>query len=326
MPRARKHLVSVSNTPYYHVTSRCVRRAFLCGIDRFSGNSYEHRRQWIVDRIRVLSSLFSISICAYAVMSNHYHLVVKLNPEEVNHWSDDEVLQRWTALFKGPVLVQRHRADEFLNAIEREALSSMAAVYRSRLSSLSWFMKCLNEPIARKANAEDRCSGHFWEARFHSQALCSEKALFAAMAYVDLNPIRAKMAKTPEASNYTSIQTRILHRRNRKRSRRALTEAVSKLINAGELFHFESSIRPLMPFADDRSTKHDDALPMAEWEYLALVDTTARNVVHGKRGHMDDHTAPIIARLGLSAEQWICAADQFTRHYRDGDLRLKKTA
>jgi len=322
MPRARKHLVSVSKTPYYHVTSRCVRRAFLCGIDRFSGNSYEHRRQWIVDRMRSLSSLFSIEICAYAVMSNHYHLVVKLNPDETGQWSDDEVLGRWTALFRGPLIVQRQRAGEALSAIEQETLASTVNVYRARLASLSWFMKCLNEPIARKANAEDCCSGHFWEARFHSQALCSEKALIAAMVYVDLNPIRAKMAKTPETSDYASIQTRTLGTRNQ----RAIAGAISRLINAGELFRFETSIRPLMPFADDRSAKNGNALPMIEREYLSLVDNTARIVVHGKRGYMDALPAPILERLGLSAEQWVSAAGHFTDHYHNGDLRLKQTA
>jgi len=322
MPRARKYLVSVSNTPYYHVTSRCVRRAFLCGIDRFSGNSYEHRRQWIVDRIKVLSSLFSIELCAYAVMSNHYHLVVKLNPEEAGRWSDDEVFKRWTALFKGPLLVQLQRAGKALSKIERETLASMAAVYRNRLGSLSWFMKCLNEPIARKANAEDCCKGHFWEARFHSQALCTEKALIAAMAYVDLNPIRAKMAKTPETSDHTSIQNRILGISNQQ----VQTATVSRLIGAGELFHFELSIKPLKPFANDSFAKCDDALPMLERDYLSLVDNTARNVIHGKRGHMGAHTASILKRLGLSSEQWICAAAHFTCHYRGGDLWLKHTA
>ena len=160
MPRARKHLVCVADTPYYHVTSRCVRRAFLCGIDQHTGKSYEHRRTWIEDRICVLSSLFSIDLCAYAVMSNHYHLVVKLNPDEPAAWSDDEVLQRWTALFRGPLLVQRYRAGESLSSAEQDTVRSITAVYRDRLGSLSWFMKCLNEPIARQANAEDGCTGH----------------------------------------------------------------------------------------------------------------------------------------------------------------------
>ena len=165
MPRARKHLVCLSDTPCYHVHSRCVRRAFLCGVDRPSGRSYEHRRGWIEDRLQVLSSLFSIELCAYAVMSNHYHLVVKLNPSESDGWSDNEVLQRWTALFRGPLLVQRYRAGESLSHAEQDTVRCIAAVYRDRLGSLSWFMKCLNEPIARQANAEDGCTGRVHGAR-----------------------------------------------------------------------------------------------------------------------------------------------------------------
>lgn len=142
MPRARKHLVCLSDTPYYHVTSRCVRRAFLCGIDKQTGNSYEHRREWIENRVRVLSSLFSIKLGAYAVMSNHYHLVVKLKPDEADDWSDDDVLDRWTTLFRGPLIVQRFQAGEPLAPAEQETLRSVTAVFRSRLKSLSWFMKC----------------------------------------------------------------------------------------------------------------------------------------------------------------------------------------
>jgi REP element-mobilizing transposase RayT len=226
MPRARKHLVCLSKTPYYHVTSRCVRRAFLCGNDHFSGRSYEHRRGWIEARVRTLSSLFSIELCAYAIMSNHYHLVVRLHPAESNGWSDDEVLQRWTALYRGPLLVQRYRDGESLTAAEIATVRDIAAVYRRRLGSLSWYMKCLNEPIARRANAEDGCTGHFWEARFHSQALCSEAALIAAMAYVDLNPVRAGVAPTPEKSNYTSIRARLTI--VERRSRRATADAVCR--------------------------------------------------------------------------------------------------
>ena len=327
MPRARKHLVCVSETPYYHITSRCVRRAFLCGVDQHTGNSYEHRRAWIENRIRVLSSLFSIDICAYAVMSNHYHLVVHLNPGEPTHWSDDEVLNRWTALFRGPLLVRRHRSGEPLSSAERATVRSIAAVYRTRLGSLSWFMKCLNEPIARQANAEDRCTGHFWEARFHSQALRSEQALLAAMAYVDLNPVRAQMAKTPEASEYTSIRARL----SGDSMRNTPDEVILSMIGRGELNHLDTPIRPLMGFAKIETgvgggIKTAGALPMREHEYLRLVDSTSRTVTGKKYGRIDPALEPTLQRLELSAEQWLQASTSFKLHYRNGELRRKKSA
>lgn len=158
MTRPREQLVSIADTPYYHVVSRCVRRTFLCGYDRDTGRNYEHRRQWIEDRIRILSSLFAIDICSYAVMSNHYHLVVKVSPEQAEGWGDDEVLARWSSLYKGPLIIQRYLKGESLASAERRFLESTVAVYRKRLTELSWFMKCLNEPIAREANREDDCT------------------------------------------------------------------------------------------------------------------------------------------------------------------------
>ena len=327
MPRARKHLVCLSNTPYYHVSSRCVRRSFLCGVDQHTGQSYEHRRSWIEDRLRVLTSLFSIELCAYAVMSNHYHLVVKLNPKEARRWSDDEVLERWTALFRGPLLVQRYRDGDALTPVELDTVRSIAAVFRDRLASLSWFMKCLNEPIARQANAEDGCTGHFWEARFHSQALCSEQALLTAMAYVDLNPIRAGLAKTPEQSEFTSIKARL----ESERGLTKVTDAVSRMLKRGELYHFTTPARALLRFCDEAESTRNanritNALPMRKLEYLKLVDSTGRLVVRGKRGRIDPALAPILERLGLSAEQWTQASTAFKQHYRNGDLRLKQSA
>ena len=326
MPRPRKQLVRLADTPYYHVFSRCVRRAFLCGVDHDSGKSYEHRRTWIEDRIRILSSLFSIRLCAYAVMSNHYHLVVKLSPDEAIDWSDDEVLQRWTSLFRGPLLVQRYRAGESLSAEEQATVRATAAVYRRRLGNLSWFMKCLNEPIARQANAEDGCTGHFWEARFQSQALRSERALLAAMAYVDLNPVRARMALTPEASKFTSIRVRI-RRDNTAREPRG---PVTRMLKRGELHHFETPIRPLLQFSDtvnwmDDTQSSKDRLPMREPDYLKLVEATGRLAAPGKRGRIDASVTPTLDRLGLSSSEWVQASTGFRELYRNGDLRLKPT-
>lgn len=326
MPRARKHLICVADTPYYHVYSRCVRRAFLCGVDRHTGRSYEHRRGWIEDRVRVLCSLFSIHLCAYAVMSNHYHLVVKLNPAGPDAWSDDEVLQRWTSLFRGPLLVQRYRAGDCLSAAELDTVRATVAVYRNRLGSLSWFMKCLNEPIARQANAEDHCTGHFWEARFHSQPLRTEQALLAAMAYVDLNPVRAELAKTPESSEYTSIRAR-LQGQYRERTKQG---PVARMLERGELFHFHTPIRPLLGFDGSseptgRSRLSANTLPIRQDHYLQLLDATGRLVAEGKRGHIDPALTPILERIGLSAAQWMQASTAFRQACRNGDLRLKRT-
>ena len=324
VPRARKHLVCLNDTPYYHITSRCVRRAFLCGTDIVSGKSYEHRREWIEDRIRVLSSLFCIDLCAYAVMSNHYHLVVKINPDEAKDWSDDEVLERWTALFRGPLIVQQYRNGQTLSEVELETLRSMTTVFRSRLRNLSWFMKCLNEPIARKANAEDGCTGHFWEARFHSEPLCSDQALIAAMAYVDLNPIRARMAKTPEASKFTSIRTRI-------QADEKSAGTVSRMLERGELFHFNDAIKPLLGFSNVsnrtiNSRRGIDVLPIYKLEYLRLVNITGRIVRRGKRGRIDPTLAPILSRLSLSTEQWVQVSTRFRQYYRSGHLRFMQAA
>ena len=303
MPRARKHLVCLDRTPYYHVVSRCVRRAFLCGKDPLTGKSFEHRRRWVEDRIRVLSSVFHVEVCTYAVMSNHYHLVVRLVPGNGSTWSDDEVMRRWTALFRGPLLVQRYRAGQSLSGPERETLSSIAAVYRKRLHSLSWFMKCLNEPIARKANAEDRCTGHFWEARFFSEPLYSEAAVLKAMAYTDLNPVRAGIAPTPEESRYTGVRARL----KGDYESRTLSTAVTRLLKSGELRHFDCPVRPLVPFS---SRRHDDPdtqskpLPMHERDYLKLLDTAGRAIASGKSGRIHSDIEPILTRLGLETDAW----------------------
>ena len=210
MTYPRSHLIDSASPCFYHIVSRCVRRSWLCGHDAVTGQSYEHRRIWIERRIVELARLFSLEVYAYAVMSNHYHLVLRLDPNASKSWSDEDVISRWVDInpptVKGRVdhVLRQLKIDEFL--LDPHRISKA----RERLSNLSWFMRFLNHPIACQANREDGCTGHFWESRFKSFALLDEEAIIACMAYVDLNPIRTKEARTLLESDHTSIQRRLI--------------------------------------------------------------------------------------------------------------------
>ena len=269
MPKPRYRQVSIDNTPYYHCVSRCVRRAFLCGTDAVTGFEFEHRRQWIVDRIKLLCSVFAVDLCAYAIMSNHYHIVVRISPEEIKQWSDEKVAEHWMKIFSGPLLMRQYLTNTDLTHAELKSIADLFNKWRERLGDLSWFMRCINEPIARMANAEDQCTGRFWEGRFKSQALLDDRALLACMAYVDLNPIRAAMARTPEESDYTSIQERI--------------KAPQSTC--------------LMSFGQEG----DNNIPVDLRDYLELVDWGGREVKCHKRGYIPATAPPILTRLRMDA-------------------------
>ena len=161
MPKPRSAQVSIEATPYYHCVSRCVRRAFLCGKDATSGVDYEHRRNWIEKRILQLGQVFCIDVCTYAVMSNHYHVVLHLNAEQASTLTAREIHIRWNTIFRGNILSTRYLNDEQLCDTELKAIEELAECWRSRLTDLSWFMRVLNEGIAREANKEDGCTGRF---------------------------------------------------------------------------------------------------------------------------------------------------------------------
>ncbi len=106
-------------------------------------------------------------------------------------------------------LSKRYLSDDRLSVTEERQLLVKVNGWRERLMDISWFMRCLNEPVARQANREEGVTGRFWEGCFKSQALLDQNALVACMAYVDLNPIRSSLTQTPEASSHTSIRQRI---------------------------------------------------------------------------------------------------------------------
>jgi REP element-mobilizing transposase RayT len=161
MTSARKNLICLSDTPYYHVVARCVRRAWLCGVDEYAGRDYSHRKAWVLERLEQLSSIFTIEVCAYAVMSNHYHLVLHVDRSRALELTNEQVVARWTELFSAPPVVARWQKGEALQA-ESEFALRIIKRWRERLFDISWFMKCLNEHLARRANAEDTCNGRLW--------------------------------------------------------------------------------------------------------------------------------------------------------------------
>ncbi len=292
MPQSRKSQVSLADTPYYHCVSRCVRKAFLCGEDKSTGKSYEHRRGWVEEKLHLLSQAFAIEVCAYAVMSNHTHVVLYVNESKADSWSTIEILSNWHRLFKGTLLTQQYINSEHLTQAERLTVEETANVYRARLKSISWFMRVLNESIARKANQEDECTGRFWEGRFKSQALLDEAALLSCMAYVDLNPIRAKLSKTPETSEHTSIKLRIQQALNRKQP------------------------KELMPFTGSINKSETTGLRFELADYIELVEVTGRYLREDKRGRID-HTLPdILERLKIEQEHWLAMSQKFEVIFR----------
>jgi REP element-mobilizing transposase RayT len=305
MPGTRERLFDLTNPGWVHCISRCVRRAFL------AGGRFAHRRGWVEDRLKALAGVFACEVGAYAVMSNHVHVVVRMDPEAALSWTALEVAERWCVLFgkmlpKGPD-----------GRVEAGVVAGLAAdagwvaERRKRLGSLSWFMRALCEDIARRANAEDDCTGRFWEGRFTSVPLLDQAALIACMAYVDLNPVRAKIADRPERSAFTGVRERIRARQRHRIGQRAkalpAAERRTVLANAGLSAPPATAESGLWLAPVARCTVGDPPTRnrVTADDYLALVDATGRALRAGKRGAIPPELAPILARLDVSVEDWI---------------------
>lgn len=289
MTTARSQLVDLNITPYYHCVSRCVRRCFLCGDDELTGKSYHHRRDWIEKKMYALAAIYCVDICSYAIMSNHYHLVVHVDKNEAKQLSLSDVVKRWEKVHKLPVIIARWQEGTLVSKAERDACELIIEQWRSRLFDLSWFMKELNHGIACQANKEDNCTGHFWESRFKSQALLDESALAVAMAYVDLNPVRAGVAKTPEASNFTSIKQRLKSLEKNQRTAPGLAV-----------------------FIGNSSHELLKGIPFRLIEYIELVDWSSRQYRNDKT-MVGREIPPILERISINQIQWLRACTTLER-------------
>jgi len=339
MALPRSKYVQEGQEGVYHCFSRCVRRAFLYGFDPLTGRDFSHRKAWLVERLRYLAAVFAIEVCAYAVMENHYHIILRTRPDMVVLWSDREVATRWLTLFP------RHRDPNGtpLPPGEKEVCAladcrERIAELRGRLSSLSWFMGRLNEFIARAANKEDAVKGRFWESRFKCQALLDDAAIAACMVYVDLNPIRAGLAETPEGSDFTSIQERI-----HTWQKGAMTGASAATETAQDMqpgaFGLDMTVPDtseavpedisgvrnpvdgaalsacwLCPIQSDSGRR--GILSMTTAEYFDLVDKSGRMLRSDKRGAMEAGLAPILLRIGANPDAWIETISCFGSRFR----------
>lgn len=291
MPQPRYTQIDIEATADYHVISRCVRRAFLCGYDRVTTRCFDHRKAWVVAKLAELVEIFAVRLHSYAILSNHFHLVLRLESTQARSWTDDEVVARYGRLFPRTSARWPHLS------VARQA--HCVAAWRARLADLSWFMRCLNESIARRANREDGCTGRFWEGRFRSQALLDEAALLTCMSYVDLNPIRAGLADSLQTSDFTSIQQRLWER--------ALPDAPES--DAG-------ARRPVLSnFASLGTVKAEHDVPIAFESYMELLTATGAAVRDPQRERINPSAVLILKRLGISSAFWVQTVQEYHRRF-----------
>ncbi len=264
-----------------------------------------NRQEWIELRLEELASIFAIAVGGFSIMDNHLHVVVRLDPDIATGWSDDEVVRRWGRLFpprdksRQPLPVTKAWVEWRLKDV------AWVAMARSRLQSLSWFMKCLKEPLARLANRQDETRGAFFEGRFKSVAILDDESLLATCTYIDLNAVAAGIAVVPEASPHTSITTRTEHVKAQGRASDLRQAEHGSVAGSNSSPGLEESIW-LCPIEDRRqldSSREGMLRGFSLGNYLLLVDFTGRLFRDGKAVISAELTG-ILERLGTSAETW----------------------
>ena len=304
MTAPRSLQVQPETTPYYHCMTRCVRQAFLMGSDPVTGECFDHRKGWVLEELARLERVFAVDVCAYAVMSNHVHLVLRIDGDAGGKWSDEELVRRARSLFPGAVRL----------AEEAGVLAEHLSSYRERLASLSWFMRCLNERIARRANREDGRSGRFWEGRFKCRALLDDGALLTCMAYVDLNPVHAGMARSLAHSDFTSIQARLAEDGRALHEARVTAAAHHAATPSSRQVSAHTPV--LAPFVDEVTASGDphavaeNALPFERASYLELVRFTGHAIRSDKCGSLSPRAEATVRAAGLAPGRWGAALSE----------------
>jgi hypothetical protein len=337
MRQARSRQFDPQSPPWIHAISRCVRRAFLCG------DGYDHRKSWIERRLGILARCCAVDVGAYAIMSNHIHLVLRPVPERAARLDEVAVARAWWHLrhdVDPATGCDRYGTAQVPPQTQIDALAAdptFVSTWRQRLGTLSWFMKELKEPLARRANREDDCTGTFWEGRFKSIPLLDLPAIVACMAYVDLNPIRAQLASSLETSDFTSVKARVLAHghgdqaataaKTTDAARTSSDSAISyQSASPDDLTATTSGRRPaaLAPSATmsptGRSPEHAWLLPVQQIlrtyddpgdpgislpAYLRLVEATGRLMRADKRGAIAADARSVLDLIDIDPDVWL---------------------
>jgi hypothetical protein len=310
----------------FHVLNRTVRRCWLFGQDPITGVNYDHRKVWIEERLRYFAALFGIDLLAFAILSNHYHLMLRSRPDVVATWDDSEVARRWLMIC--PHRKQKDGTPCEPTKKELDAIRSCGqklAEIRLRLSDISWWMRLLDQRIARRCNDEDEATGRFFEDRFKAIPLIDEQAITACAVYIDLNLIRARIAETVELSDHTSGQLRARAWQANVRvsaselDRHSVTDESTWSVDSVDAFlspvcvsEISNQPGPMVSTTGKRSSDKG-FLPMSDQAYLELLDWTARQTAPGKLGRTGGEPPPILVRLGLPPSIWLCMVAEFGR-------------
>ena len=338
----RKEVFTATEVCVVFITQRCVRSQFLTGIHKETGRDCSHRKDWAVRRCEALASTLACDILGHAIMDNHLHLIVRNRPDVVATWSDEEVAIRWLKIYPGQRIEEQLGSPTQADVDALLADTEKMAEVRLRLSDISWFMRALSEPIARRANKEDGCTGRFWEGRFKPLRILDMNVLLACLVYMDLNPFRALVAKVVEEARYTSAYARLkgqqgdmidsaafdlsvlspeeagdFHKHKTVDQQRAeLAEHGRGLLrSSGRKIRRDAWLAPMQLTKDELSSDpqvHRDGLRASDRgflrmdvdSYLSLLRCTAKSPDMDQDGRDTEVAEKVLSELSLDGEMW----------------------
>ena len=310
---ARAEVFDPSEVAVLHLCARVVRRCFLFGVDPVTGKNHDHRKVWIEDQLKMLASALGIDLLGMAILSNHFHLILRSRPDVVETWDDSEVARRWLMLC--PKRKKKDRSPEEPNEFELNSIRNdpnKLATIRKRLSDVSWWMRLLCQNIGTRANQEDKEVGKFFQGRYRAVRILDEESLLACAAYVDLNPIRAAMAETLETSEFTSVQRRI---QTLEQAATSMPDNRTKVDSFLSPLTIDEKNDSIGTCANQTRQRCSDKgfLSMSTMDYLDLLDASARMVRSDKAGYTPSEVPPIFASLKLDPDYWKLQIQDFGR-------------